>query len=395
MKNKIIIAAAGSGKTYHLIEESMKVKDERVLITTYTENNADEIRSHFFRKYNYIPSHVTIQTWFSFLIQHGVKPYQGTFNNSLFDVSIKGMIFVDDNQGKYPQKKGKNFFYSFKKEETHFIEHYFSDKFKIYSDRLPKFVFKSNKASNGEVFNRISRIYKHIFIDEVQDLAGYDLEIIKLLFESDSNILLVGDPRQVVYLTNHYPKHGKYKNGKIEDFIKKECDKNFYKIDKTTLNKSHRNNKAICDFSSKLYPHFETVSPCNCCRNNEIESEGIFLVRPENVGTYLEEFNPIQLRWDAKIETNKKYQTFNFGESKGKTFERVIIYPTKDMKKWIFDHESELKYGTRAKFYVAITRAKHSVAIISDFSDDIVLDNVQLYKVHNLPTQINPLPLLF
>lgn len=30
------------------------------------------------------------------------------------------------------------------------------------------------------IINRLSRIYSHIFIDEVQDLAGYDLELIKL-----------------------------------------------------------------------------------------------------------------------------------------------------------------------------------------------------------------------
>jgi DNA helicase-2/ATP-dependent DNA helicase PcrA len=35
--NKLIIAAAGSGKTTYLINEAMKFKDERVLITTYTE----------------------------------------------------------------------------------------------------------------------------------------------------------------------------------------------------------------------------------------------------------------------------------------------------------------------------------------------------------------------
>ena len=51
------------------------------------------------------------------------------------------------------------------------------------------------------------KAYQYICIDEIQDLAGYDLEIIKLLFESSSSVLLVGDPRQVTYLTNHSQKH--------------------------------------------------------------------------------------------------------------------------------------------------------------------------------------------
>lgn len=32
-------------------------------------------------------------------------------------------------------------------------------------------------------------------------MAGYDLEIIKLLFSLNSDVLLVGDPRQVTYHT--------------------------------------------------------------------------------------------------------------------------------------------------------------------------------------------------
>ena len=46
MNNKLIIAAAGSGKTTYLINEAMKFKDEKVLITTYTEANEEEIKTY-------------------------------------------------------------------------------------------------------------------------------------------------------------------------------------------------------------------------------------------------------------------------------------------------------------------------------------------------------------
>lgn len=75
-----------------------------------------------------------------------------------------------------------------------------------------------------------------------------------------------------------------------------------------------------------------------------------------------------------------QYPFYNFGESKGKTFDRVIIYPTEDMEKWVYNNKLKLAYSTRAKFYVAITRAKFSVAIISNFADGIELDGVQLYE---------------
>ena len=77
MSQKLIIAAAGSGKTTHIIDEALKISDSKVLITTYTEANEQEIRKKFFEKNGCIPNNIVIQTWFSFLIQHGVKPYRG------------------------------------------------------------------------------------------------------------------------------------------------------------------------------------------------------------------------------------------------------------------------------------------------------------------------------
>jgi DNA helicase-2/ATP-dependent DNA helicase PcrA len=314
-----------------------------------------------------------------------VRPYQGTFNEMLFSKEVKGMLLNDGKYGiKFVLKKfGREIPIPFK-EETEFEQHYFTSSGKIYSDRLPKFVVKSNENSNGEVVNRISRIYQHIFIDEIQDLAGYDLEIIKLFFQTTSNILLVGDPRQVTYLTHHENKYGKYQEGRIKEFLVDECNKKIpYEIDETSLGSSHRNNKPICDYSSKLHEpeQFSSIEPCVCedCRNYAEEAEGIYLVREADIENYLERFNPIQLRWNSLQEVNPNYSVYNFGESKGKTFHRVIIYPTAKMEKWVYDNKTDLPFSTRAKLYVAITRAKYSVAIISNFADGIELDGVQLY----------------
>lgn len=46
------------------------------------------------------------------------------------------------------------------------------------------------------------------------------------------------------------------------------------------------------------------------------------------------------------------------------TFDRVIIYSTKPFLEWLINHNSELKDESRAKLYVAVTRAKYSVAFI-------------------------------
>ena len=88
MSNKLIVAAAGSGKTTHLVSEALKIADKKVLITTFTDANENEIRKKFYEIKGYIPSNITIQTWFSFLIQHGVKPYQSVVCNA----KITGLI---------------------------------------------------------------------------------------------------------------------------------------------------------------------------------------------------------------------------------------------------------------------------------------------------------------
>ncbi len=362
MSNKLIIAAAGSGKTTYLVNEAIKITSQKVLITTYTETNETEIKKKFYEINGCIPQNVTVQTWFSFLIQHGVRPYQ----NVLYDGDINGLLLVNQKSGlKYRGKRGPVYY-----KENEVYNHYFSKAGLIYSDKLSKFVIKSNEITSGLVIDRISRIYDNIFIDEIQDMAGYDLEIIKLLLGSRTNILMVGDPRQVTYHTHDEAKYKKYSEGNIEEFINAECKNIGVEIDKNTLNTSFRNNKSICNFSNSIYPNFE---PCNYANNEDTKHDGVFFINPDDIDEYLRTFNPMQLRDKSTVSINSNYPVMNFGESKGTTLDRVLIYPTKPMLSWILNHDFELKPQSRSKFYVAVTRAKYSVAI--------VFDDMQKYNV--------------
>lgn len=380
--NKLIIAAAGSGKTTYLVNEALKNSNEKILITTYTEANEAEIRQKIIQKKNCIPSNVTVQTWFSFLLQHGVRPFQGALHEMLFDNDIKGMLLVNSTSAvKYNGRYGPVVY----KEEEEFEKHYFTKGWKIFSDKISKFIYKCNTVANGDVVERVSRIFSHFYIDEVQDLAGYDLELIKLLLKSTTSIMLVGDPRQVTYLTHHESKNRKYKDGKIKQFVQDHC-KSLIKaddIDETTLNVSHRNNDGICEFSSKLYPEYKPIEPCKCdgCRLTIDDHNGVYLVREVDVEKYLLKYNPVQLRWNISTKTNPTYSSLNFGESKGKTFNRVIIYPTKPMCEWISDNPNELKNEARAKLYVALTRARYSAAIIYNYNDNEEIDGSIKYTV--------------
>jgi DNA helicase II / ATP-dependent DNA helicase PcrA len=369
-ENRLIIAAAGSGKTTYLVNEALK-QDGRVLILTYTLSNEDVIKKRLFQKAGCTPKNITIQTWFSFLLQHGVKPYQGSINDSLFDHHIRGMVLVNQASGLRYMNGTRPVYWS----ESDFNRHYFTGDFKIYSDKISKFVFKCNSRSNDAVIDRLTRIYDHIFIDETQDLAGHDLELLKLLFKSSISVLLVGDPRQVTYLTHLERKYAKYQNGKIREFIGNELGSRIAcAVDETALGASHRCSQPICKYSSQLYPNLPETVSCSCCRQSAINHQGVFLVKPSHLNEYVRIFTVTQLRWDRKTNVLSDMAVMNFGEAKGETFDRVLIYPTKDMAKWVGDASTQLSDGARAKFYVALTRARYSAAIVTDYDDGFESD---------------------
>ncbi|MCR5837564.1 MAG: UvrD-helicase domain-containing protein [Lachnospiraceae bacterium] len=366
--NRLIIAAAGSGKTRYLVKSALS-DISSTLITTFTDANEREIRKKFVELYGCVPAHVTIQTWYSFLLQHGVRPFQGV----LTEEKIKGMILVNSKSGlKY---KGK--FPVYYKEDTEFDKFYFTNDMKMYSDKIAKFVCRCNEETDGAVINRISHIYSRVYIDEIQDMAGYDLELIKLLMNSDSDVLMVGDPRQVTYHTHNEAKYKKYNSGDIESFIKEECKNVQCDIDTTTLNSSYRNNEAICKYSSLLYPDYEEPD------SNQLEitgHDGIFLVRKEDVAEYLQKYKAVQLRDKRTVLVNDDYSVINMGEAKGLTFERVLIYPTGPMLDWMKNHTKELKPKSRSQLYVAITRAKYSVGIVCDYTDRMDVEDTTKFK---------------
>ncbi|OYU47862.1 MAG: ATP-dependent DNA helicase [Rhizobiales bacterium PAR1] len=375
--NKLIIAAAGSGKTTYLVRQALAVEEKRVLITTYTESNEEEIRRKFFEIHGSVPANVHIQTWFSLLIEHGVKPFQG----KLFDWEVAGMLLVSEKSGSRGRdRQGRPMYWG----EEDFQRCYFDRRNRVYSDKLARLVMRCNEAADGAVIERLSRIFPLILVDEVQDLAGHDLDILTALFRSPSNVVMVGDPRQVTYVTHLETRLKKYRDGGIADFVRAElprkvtCD-----IDVASLMTSHRNSTAICELSSKLYPKLAAATACKCaeCRQPVPDDAGLFIVQRRDLPRYIETRRPVQLRWSSSVKiAPADLPALTFGRSKGLGFDRVIVYPTKEMMDWLKNSQSALKAETRAKLYVALTRARHSVAVVYDIAHDEIVPGFTLFE---------------
>jgi superfamily I DNA/RNA helicase len=356
--NKLIIAAAGSGKTTYLIDEAIKNREKKVLITTYTQANEAEIRKKIIEKIKYIPENITIQTWFSFLLKHGVRPYQGI----IFDKRINGLILVNNKSALYVRKS-----------ETE--KYYFTKDIKIYSDKISEFVCAVNEKTNNAVINRISKVYSKIFIDEIQDLAGYDLELLKLLFSTNSEVLLVGDPRQGTYSTNSSSKNKQFKKANVVNYFFQDKSINI-ETDETSLLINYRCNEPICNLSNNLFKNFVGAKSGNVSVSGH---DGVFFVKESDVEYYLHKYNPVQLRDSKKKNVNENFIVMNFGEAKGLSFDRVLIYPTKPFTDWFINNESDLAETSRSKLYVAITRARYSVGIVISDKANLVVDGITNY----------------
>ncbi|MET3698383.1 DNA helicase-2/ATP-dependent DNA helicase PcrA [Bacillus oleivorans] len=339
-KNKVIIAAAGSGKTTYLVEETIKENPNKTLIVTFTNKNRQEILNKFQQLLGYIPANVDVKTWYSFLLSDWIRPYQKV----VYPYERIESVFFRDRPAPYAKKTN--------------IRRYYLKGNQIDKDRIADFALLCLYESEGAVIQRLEEIYDSIFIDEVQDMSGYDLDIFHVFFQSKIRMILVGDIRQATYSTSNTNRHQKYRGINIIDYFKHLEQKGICAID--GIYHSHRCNQAICDFSDNLFPHLPKTSSNN---RRVTDHDGIFLINKESVHQYRERYNPQVLRYDARTEIPG---AINFGESKGLTFDRVLIKPTSKMEQYLKTGQLKLDEVTLAKFYVAVTRARFSVAFITD-----------------------------
>ncbi len=343
--SRLVIAAAGSGKTKLIVDSATSHADGRVIITTFTEANEGEITRRFIEQLGCVPPNITIQTWFSFLIQHGAKPFQG----SIYLEDIRGLVLEEGRSAQYVP-------------ESNTRKHYFTSDGRIYSDKLAKFALKCDQVSNGAVFDRLSRLYPYIFVDEVQDFAGHDLDVLNALLKTKSRVTLVGDPRQNIYATSKAARNKGIRGSKIVEYF--ESSGCAIDVDVESLSVNYRCTKPICNLANGLFPDLPSA------RSGQIKltgHDGIFLVHSGLVDQYLDRIRPVQLRYKVTSKgVRPGYSALNIGLSKGLQFDHVLVFPTADMLKWLADNSHALADETRSKFYVAITRARFSVGIVAD-----------------------------
>jgi len=368
MINKLVLASAGAGKSQMIVKEALQFIDKpknKILILTYTENNQKELLDKICKEKKYLPSNIYIKGWFSFLLEDLIRPYQ----RCIFENRISGVFF---NQSDPHKNNGSSIYGRAEKINNKYNKsHYLTkNKDRVHTAYISKLASRINMESKGKPIARIDEIYDSILIDEVQDLVGWDFDLIDKLSKLKAlSVICVGDFRQTIYTTHIGTKQPKTNTQKLEKF--KDLG---YKI--KNLNISWRCIQPICEFADKVHLNEGIYSKTNSniitIPNEYKAHNGMFCVSSLNAEEYLKTFKPVILRVtkNTQKELCKGFTTVNFGASKGLGFNRVFIIPTTKQKKFLLGKhnvfENDKTEKAKSSLYVAVTRAKYSVAFLYD-----------------------------
>ena len=347
----LTLAVAGGGKTQGIVDDCVSAPEgRRILVTTYTRANQRELRTRL-KSERALAADVRVQGWFSFLLAHWVRPYLPRLHPG---VRLAGLNF-DGDPGIYAIGQSR----------------FLDSGGRAYKLHLAQLALKTFVASDGAVLDRLGRIYDHLFVDEVQDLNGYDLEILELILKSSIPISMVGDVRQALLLTNpREKKNAAFKGIAVKHWFDQRAGAGLLSIE--TSKRTWRSNQAIADFADAIFD--PTWGFAKTASENTVVTghDGVFVVRSPDVHAYMSCYRPMCLRHNKASALSLSLDFVNFGMAKGLSADRVLIAPTKPIVHYLRNGK-RLEDLAACALYVAVTRARFSVAFVSDLGEKLGL----------------------
>ena len=335
MDKELILAVAGSGKT-SLIVSRLNL-EERFLLITYTINNTKNLRRSIIEKFGHFPKNIELLSYYNFLYSFCLRPFLA------YKMKPKGIFW--ENTPQYTDR--------FKLDD---IRRYITKGRMLYHNRIAKLLEQCNVLD--DINNRLTKYYDHLLIDEVQDFAGHDFNLLINILKSDINILLVGDFYQHTFDTS---RDGKTNSTLHDDFAKYQGRfiKQNIEIDKEHLSKSYRCTKNVCEFiTNNLGINIES--------HKDEESMVSFVTEEDEIMAIFKDDSIVKLFY----RENYKYQCYsrNWGDSKGENhYENVCVVLNKTaMDKYKKGKLNELKPVSKNKLYVACSRANNNLYLIDE-----------------------------
>jgi superfamily I DNA/RNA helicase len=341
--NRLTLAVAGGRKTSSIIDACCQAgTEDRILVLTFTQANQRELSDRLAVRGPH-EARIDVQGWFSFLLSHWVRPY---LPRLFAGQRLRGLNFEGDP--------------GYVAGLTRFLD----DEQRAYRRHLARLAHEVNAAASGAVTDRLSRLYDAIYVDEVQDLGGWDLDLLEVLMLSTIDLNLVGDARQALLSTNvRDQKNPQYRGIKIVDWFRKQETAGRMQI--THQNTTWRSSQEIATLADGVidptlgFPGTQSRAPAVAGHR------GIFTVRIADAQKYAEAHGALCLRSQSNLGDACALPYTTFGDAKGMEANHVLIWPTAAIAKHLTDRTA-LKPKSACGLYVAITRARASVAFISD-----------------------------
>ncbi len=348
MDRRIILATAGSGKTYHISNHFSE--DHNVLLISFTNANVENIRKEIRQRFNgNIPSNIFVMTFDSFVYNYLIRPLEPIL--SFDNIKSNGVdVFTEVvSDGRDPLYINLST-----------ISHYMNTQRKYYVNRMSKLFIKQKNSFKKTSLNRLEKYFNAIYFDEFQDYNGNDFKVLKYIIEHiNINVVAVGDISQanVSPLRNDGAGSNKPFNSiqQVEDLMSL-FSKNV-NFDTTTLKRSRRVSKNICDMirnkmSIDIYPI------------SDRETKILFLDSTDKIHDVMVNKYIPKLIWNAKSRHIMGENYVNWSYSKGDTYDNSCVILTQ--KASDLDNWTELSLSAKNKLYVALTRTKGDLYLIKD-----------------------------
>ena len=282
MDKEVIFAVAGSGKTKYIIDALSLGK--RSLIVTYTNNNLRTLRRRILGKFGYFPDNIFVSSYFTFLYSFCYRPFLSQ------KFKTRGINYKSNPNKGLRLTDPRYFFDSYRR---------------IYGNRIAKFL--DVQGILGDINLRLSKYFDTLLIDEVQDLAGHDFNLLKGISKANLSIIAVGDFYQHTFDTS---RDGNVNSSLHDDYdlYKGKFEDMGFSVDTESLIASHRCSPNICDFISK-----DIGVEMSSARN---DNTSIYLIeKQEQADEIFNNRHMVKLFY----REHYKYECYsrNWGESKG------------------------------------------------------------------------------
>ncbi|MBF2599170.1 AAA family ATPase [Listeria seeligeri] len=372
MDKRIILAVAGSGKTYHICNELDPAK--RNLIIAFTNQNITNIKGELIKIYGDIPKNTRVMTFAKFVYNFYLLPYESLIQEQFLVTNLisDGVYMLDSPPMRLKKKNGETFpNRNYVKQEKfgHYAKFINKFKYRYYVDKFSKLVLKTKKLDQKGTDN-VGFFFDKLYIDEFQDFREDDYRLLEKLIKRFNRVLLVGDYYQ--HSVNGKNNSGKpiNKNMNYSEY-KALLDKLGLDVDNISLSKSKRCPANVCDFvSNKLSISIESDS--------KFAGEGdvIFIQNCEKAISILRDSTIKKLVFNGADKY--RFEAINWGYSKGDTYSNTCIILTSDFENIEKDDAKCKSESTLNKLYVALTRTKGNVYMLKkSIFDQIKEDYLQ------------------